>query len=78
MVTLYTKPQCPQCDFTKRKLTDLGIPYEVFDITENPFARGFAQALGYKSAPVVVVSNDVHWSGYRPDRLNGLAQRSAA
>ncbi|MDO3055618.1 glutaredoxin electron transport component of NrdEF [Mycobacteroides abscessus subsp. massiliense] len=78
MVTLYTKPACPQCQFTKRKLDELAVPYQVFDISTDPWARGFAQALGYRSAPVVVVSNDVHWSGFRPDKLNGLAERSAA
>jgi glutaredoxin-like protein NrdH len=29
-------------------------------------------ALGYLQAPVVVAGNE-HWSGFRPDRINGLA-----
>jgi glutaredoxin-like protein NrdH len=29
-------------------------------------------ALGYLQAPVVVAEND-HWSGFRPDRIKALA-----
>lgn len=78
MVTVYSKPACPQCQFTKKKLDDLGIAYEVFDIITDPWARGTVQAMGYRSAPVVVVSMTNHWSGYRPDRLNALADNVIA
>lgn len=78
MVTLYTKPACPQCTFTKKKLDDLGVPYQVFDITDNPWARGTVTAMGYSAAPVVVVSWTQHWSGYRPDKLNALAVHNVA
>lgn len=78
-VTVYTKPSCPQCLFTETKLDDLGVPYKTVDVTEDSAALEYLRSLGYSSAPVVLVSGDVqHWSGFRPDRLAGLAERSAA
>jgi glutaredoxin-like protein NrdH len=73
-VTVYTKPMCPQCVFTEQKLDDLGVPYTAVDVTEDTTALEYVQSLGYSSAPVVLVSGDIqHWSGFRPDRLAGLA-----
>lgn len=78
-VTVYTKPSCPQCLFTETKLDDLGVPYKTVDVTEDPAAMEYVRTLGYSSAPVVLVSGDVqHWSGFRPDRLAGLTERTAA
>ena len=78
-VTVYTKPSCPQCVFTEQKLDDLHIPYTAVDVTTDPAALAYVQSLGYSSAPVVLVSGQPqHWSGFRPDRLAGLAERSAA
>ncbi|MGP9582505.1 glutaredoxin-like protein NrdH [Brachybacterium sp. AOP35-5H-19] len=71
-VTVYTKPQCVQCDATKRALTSSRIRYETVDLTEDPKARAAVQALGYLQAPVVVTSED-HWSGFRPDKIKALA-----
>jgi glutaredoxin-like protein NrdH len=72
-VRVYTKPNCKQCDLTKAKLDAEDIPYEVADLTipENLEA---AKALGFMSAPVVMVGED-GWAGFRPDKLNELATR---
>ncbi|UGU28261.1 glutaredoxin domain-containing protein [Mycobacterium kansasii] len=50
-----------------------GISYQKVDVTEHPEAREYVMSLGYLGAPVVYVSPTVHWSGFRPDRLAGLA-----
>lgn len=76
-ITVYSKPACPQCDFTKKHLTKNDIPFEVVDITQDDEARETVLALGYSSAPVVV-SGDVHFSGFRPDRLTELGKLVAA
>lgn len=76
-ITVYSKPACPQCDFTKKHLTKNDIPFEVVDITQDDEAREIVLALGYSSAPVVV-SGDVHFSGFRPDRLTELGKLVAA
>ncbi|MDP7707501.1 glutaredoxin-like protein NrdH [Mycobacterium sp. TY815] len=71
-VILYTKPNCPQCDATKRALTKNGIIHHVIDATADPAARESVMALGYSQVPVVVAGNR-HWSGFRPDRIKALA-----
>lgn len=73
MVTVYTKPNCPQCIFTFRKLDELGIEYEVKDVTEDGEALATIKGLGYLAAPVVMAMGD-HWSGFQPDRIVALAE----
>lgn len=70
---LYTKPNCVQCDATKRALAKSGIAHEVVDITVEPDARDYLLSLGYLQAPVVI-AGDQHWSGFRPDRIKTLAK----
>lgn len=75
IVTVPTKPDCVQCDFTKTHLNKHGIEYDVVDITVNADARQKAIDLGYFSAPVVIVEADgqfAHWSGFKPDRIKAL------
>lgn len=76
-IIVYTKPACPQCDFTKKHLTKNNIEFTAVDITEDAEARETVLALGYSSAPVVV-SGDVHFSGFRPDKLKELGNLVAA
>ena len=71
-ITVYTKPQCVQCDATKRTLAAAGWAYDAIDVTEDESARERVMALGYLQAPVVVAGED-HWSGYRPDKIKALA-----
>jgi glutaredoxin-like protein NrdH len=73
MVTLYSKPACPQCTATKKQLEKHGIPHQVRDLSTDPEAHAFVTNLGYLSAPVVHAGGDNHWSGFRPDRIKALA-----
>lgn len=73
-ITVYVKPNCGQCDATKRRLDKHGIAYEAVDTTEDDTARHFVTGeLGYLQAPVVVVDESIHWSGFRIDALDKLA-----
>ncbi len=72
-ITVYTKPACVQCNATYKALEKQGIAYEKVDISLDAEARDYVMALGYLQAPVVVVSQDNHWSGFRPDRIKALA-----
>lgn len=72
MVTVYSKPSCVQCNSTYRKLDQLGVDYVSVDITEDADARDYVMSLGHQQAPVVVTEN-THWSGYRPDQIQALA-----
>lgn len=75
-VTIYSKPQCPQCDATKRRLTKAGATFREVDLTEQADALAWvSEELGYSSAPVVVIedgTDENHWSGYRPDLIDRL------
>lgn len=66
-VEVYTRPGCQQCEATKRWLHARGVAYVELD------ARGFRgefERLGAKlHAPLVKLSDDVYWVGYRPDLL---------
>lgn len=75
-ITVYTKPSCVQCNATYRALDSKGIDYEVLDLSEDPAALEHVKSLGYLQAPVVVTDED-HWSGFRPDKIDELASRLA-
>lgn len=70
-VTVYTKPNCVQCDATKRHLNKLGIEYNTVDITVDLEAFDMIVEKGFKAAPVVI-ADDSAWAGYQPDKLDGL------
>lgn len=72
-VTVYTQPNCVQCDRTKRFLDMKEVPYEAIDITENEEAYNFVVTLGYKSVPVVSTDDGDVWSGFRLEKLANLA-----
>ncbi|WP_028280053.1 glutaredoxin-like protein NrdH [Arthrobacter sp. H5] len=74
-VTVYTKPACVQCNATYRALDKKGITYQSVDISQDPAALERVRSLGYMQAPVVITEKD-HWSGFRPDKINELAQES--
>jgi glutaredoxin-like protein NrdH len=71
-ITVYTKPACVQCTATYKALDKQGITYDSVDISMDTEARDYVMALGYLQAPVVVTENE-HWSGFRPDRIKALA-----
>lgn len=77
-ITVYTKPGCPQCDATKRKLTQLHVLHRSLDVDADTAARDAVRAFGYSSLPVVVLPNGRHWAGFRPDRIANLAKTKAA
>jgi glutaredoxin-like protein NrdH len=72
-ITVYSKPACVQCVATYKALEKQGIDYQKVDITLDPEARDYVMALGYLQAPVVVADN-AHWSGFRPDRIKALVE----
>jgi len=76
-ITVYTKPNCVQCNATFKALDKANISYEKVDISEDAEARDYVMALGYLQAPVVIAGND-HWAGFRPDRIKALSRAAAA
>lgn len=72
-LTVYSKPGCQQCAATTRTLDRKGIPYTVVDVSADAAALDLVQELGYRQVPVVVIGNDWHWTGFRPDLISEIA-----
>lgn len=70
-VTVYTLPDCVQCDMTKKLLDRHNITYSTVDLSQDDTAKETIESLGYKSAPVVIYDK-FSWSGFRPDKINAL------
>lgn len=70
-VLVYTKPNCIQCDRTKKLLIKEGIPHTMVDVNEDKQAAEYLRAKGVKAMPLVVTP-DGEWTGFRPDRIRSL------
>jgi glutaredoxin-like protein NrdH len=70
-IIVYTKPSCVQCDATKRSLDKLGLKYGTVDVTQDEKSYNMLVEKGFKSMPVVN-AGDEWWSGFNPDKINGL------
>lgn len=76
IVTVFTKPDCVQCDQTKRLLKSWNV--EFHEVAVDPKTAAELERLyGYRSAPVVLVSSAPgritdHWSGFRHEKLKAL------
>lgn len=70
-VTVYTNPQCVQCDMTKRQFDKLGVVYSVVDLASVPDKVEEFKALGFMSAPIVTTDIKV-WSGFKPAKIQSL------
>ncbi|WP_022877627.1 glutaredoxin domain-containing protein [Microbacterium sp. B19] len=75
-VIVYSQPSCGQCIATYRALESKGIRYRVVDLSEHPEAVDYIQELDsrYRGAPVVVVDDQDHWSGFQPAEIDRIAQ----
>ena len=76
-----TGERCVRCKLTKKALAAKGIEFVEVDVTldENAAARSYIMdELGYSEAPVVVVDDEDHWSGFRPDQIERVAAHANA
>jgi glutaredoxin-like protein NrdH len=79
-ITVYGKPNCVQCHYTRTDLEDSGITYEYRDVTTDSEADAQAHQLVAEyhllmNLPIVVVRNNhrqIAWAGYKRDKLKGL------
>jgi glutaredoxin-like protein NrdH len=72
-VTVYTKPNCVQCDATKRTMDKLGVEYSTVDISVDTDAFDMLIAKGFQAAPVVITDTD-SWAGFNPAKIAELAE----
>lgn len=52
-LTIYTKPNCPNCDQAKMLLETRGIVYTTVNVAEIPSAREFLVDQGLRSVPQI-------------------------
>lgn len=68
-ITIYTKPNCVQCNATKRSFDKAGVEYDLIDVSKDAVAYNRIVELGYRQVPVVMTQAGAHWSGYRPEAI---------
>lgn len=68
MVTVYSKPNCMQCEFSKKYLNDKGIEFEEIDVFKDDKALKMLRDAGHAQMPVVDIDGVKH-TGFRPDLL---------
>jgi glutaredoxin-like protein NrdH len=68
MITVYTLPECIQCDLTKRAFDRRGIEFDEVPLTDELMDE--FRGRGVLSAPIVVVSPDLWWYGLKPDLIH--------
>lgn len=75
MITVYSKPNCMQCEMTKRYMQRENIAFSAVDVTKDSVALDMIKLHGYQGVPVVAVNGfDNSWQGFRPDRLEELKE----
>ena len=70
-VTVYTTPNCVQCNMTKREFDKAGIEYTVVDLSTNPEKTAEFKELGYLAAPIVTTDIKT-WSGFKLPKIRSL------
>lgn len=77
-VTVYSQPNCVQCNATYRALDKAGVRYSTIDVTDQPETSDFLKDLGHRQAPVVITPSGQHWSGYKPDMIKATTTSGPA
>jgi glutaredoxin-like protein NrdH len=73
-VQVYCRPDCIQCEYTKKKLDEYHIPHIDIDVTLHEPARLMLREEGIKQLPYVVAGAQT-WNGFQYDKLRGLDPR---
>lgn len=71
-VTVYTLPNCVQCDSTKRLMDKLGIDYTTINLADAPDQAAIFRDQGHLTAPIVTTDVKI-WSGFRYTKIRSLA-----
>ena len=70
-ITLWIKPNCVQCETTKREFDRRGIIYKTRRLDKSSKAVDRFLELGLTSAPIVE-TDDRRWSGFRLEKIKSL------
>jgi glutaredoxin-like protein NrdH len=53
-----------------------GLDYQLVNLDHEPAAVETLKSMGYRQVPVVMAEDD-HWSGFRPDKISALRPLTA-
>ncbi|MCK9234686.1 MAG: glutaredoxin family protein [Gammaproteobacteria bacterium] len=67
-LTIYSVPNCPQCDQTKLVLSRHGISFNEVDLSQDEKKREELRNKGVRSAPFVEFGSD-WWSGFNMGKI---------
>ena len=70
-ITVYSKPGCGMCVFTKKHLEKSGVDFHEVDVTQDSDGLAHIKSLGYSGLPVVKFGN-VHFNGFNPAELDKI------
>ena len=70
-ITVWTKPNCSQCEMTKKQLDKRGIIYQEKRLDRSPKAVERFLELGLLAAPIVETDRK-QWSGFRLEKIKSL------
>ena len=68
MVTIYSKPNCMACNFTKKYLNDKGVKFKEINVFKDEEALAMLRDKGYAQLPVVDIDGEFH-TGFQPNIL---------
>lgn len=71
-LTVYTTPDCPGCQMTKRQLDKAGVAYEAVDLSGRPDLVERFRAEGLRQAPIIETSDGQRTAGFNPDRIKAI------
>lgn len=67
-ITVYSNPNCVQCEMTKKQFAKAGVEFESKMIQDSPEVLALIAEKDYKAAPVVV-TDSTSWSGFQPNHI---------
>ena len=70
-ITVWTKPNCSQCEMTKKQFDKRGIIYQEKRLDKSPKAVQRFLEMGLMAAPIVETDTK-RWSGFRLDKIKSL------
>ena len=67
-ITVYSKPNCMACNFSKKYLTDKGVEFKEINVFEDAEALAMLRDKGFSQMPVVSINGEFH-TGFQPNIL---------
>ena len=68
MITIYSKPNCMACNFSKKYLNDKGVEFDEIDVFKDDEALAMLRDKGFSQMPVVSIEGEFH-TGFQPSIL---------